>query len=144
MGLCARAYLAQPVNHRPDCSTVKPSPSTLPSAHHRFRLVTLRGAVDPDGDPVTLAIRAVTQDEPLRGFGTGNTAPDAARAARPNDVMLRAERSSRGDGRVYRVWFTATDGRGESCWGIVKVGVPRRTGATAIDSAPPSFNSFRP
>jgi hypothetical protein len=38
--------------------------------------------------------------------------------------MLRAERSGKGNGRVYQVDFTADDGQGGSCTGSVNVGVP--------------------
>jgi hypothetical protein len=60
-------------------------------------------------------------------------------------VRLRGERSGRGDGRVYRIHFTATDPQGASCSGTVTVGVPHDKGSgPAIDSAPPSYNSFLP
>jgi hypothetical protein len=57
-------------------------------------------------------------------------------------VLLRAERDVDGDGRVYRVSFTASDGLGGSCSGTTTVQVPRQ-GDTAADSAPPSYDSFR-
>jgi len=41
------------------------------------------------------------------------------------NVSVRAERSSHGNGRVYTIWFTASDGRGGSCDGSVQVCVPR-------------------
>jgi hypothetical protein len=43
-------------------------------------------------------------------------------------VFLRAERSGKGDGRVYRVHFTVRDTRGATCRGIVTVGVPHDQG----------------
>ena len=33
-------------------------------------------------------------------------------------------RAMSGDGRVYRIAFTVTDGRGEACTGVATVGVP--------------------
>jgi hypothetical protein len=57
-------------------------------------------------------------------------------------VRLRAERDNRGDGRVYRISFEAGDGNGGSCEGTATVGVPRRKNGPAIDSAPPSYDSF--
>jgi hypothetical protein len=135
---------AVPLNRPPDCSTVVASPNTLRPPNHALGLVTLSGATDPDGDAVTLTVTAVTQDEPLDGLGDGDTSPDARAGPRSNDVFLRAERSGRGDGRVYRVSFSASDGKGGSCSGTVKVGVSRSAGSTPIDSAPPSFDSFGP
>lgn len=44
-----------------------------------------------------------------------------------NDFELRAKREGRGNGRVYHVSFTASDGV-ESCTGTVQVGVPNSRG----------------
>jgi hypothetical protein len=134
------------INSPPDCSTAAATPRALHPPNHNLRLVTLSGATDPDGDTVSLAITTVTQDEPLNGLGDGDTSPDARAATQPNKVLLRAERSGRGNGRVYRVSFTGSDGNGGSCAGTVTVGVPRSMGAGAdpIDSAPPSLDSFGP
>jgi hypothetical protein len=135
-----------PPNEPPDCSTVTASPSTLWPPNHTFRLVTLTGATDPDGDEVTLTITGVTQDEPVNGIGDGNTSPDAQPGPSSNTVFVRAERSGRGDGRVYRISFTGADAAGGTCSGTVTVGVPhdRGKGSTPIDSAPPSYDSFGP
>lgn len=65
----------------------------------------------------------IGQDEPLTGLGSGNTCLDAAGVGTAIPV-LRAERAGKGDGRVYRVAFTADDGRGGQCTGTVRVCVP--------------------
>jgi hypothetical protein len=90
----------------------------------KFRLVSLSGATDPDGDALTLTITSVTQDEPLNSLGDGDTSPDAKAGTQSNNIFLRAERNGRGDGRVYRVSFTGSDGKGGSGSGTVAVGVP--------------------
>jgi hypothetical protein len=133
-----------PPNKPPDCSSVTASPATFWSPNHDLRLVTLTGATDPDGDPVALAITGVTQDEPLTGTGAGDTAPDALPGPTPSSVRLRAERAGGGNGRVYRIAFTVTDGSGGTCSGVATVSVPRDQTKPAIDSRPPSFNSFGP
>jgi Tol biopolymer transport system component len=126
----------------PDCSTVSASPASLLPANHQFRTVTLAGGTDPDGDPVSIEITGVTQDEPVRGQGD-QTAPDARRVGPPrNTVRLRAERKPGGDGRVYRIEFDGIDERGGFCSGTATVSVPRRSGEPATDSAPPSYDSF--
>ena len=84
---------------------------------------------------MTLSITGVTQDEP-----TGTT-PDAVLGPGSNSVRLRAERDGSGDGRVYRVSFEASDGRGGTCTGFATVGVRKGSGP-AVDSAPPSYDSF--
>jgi dipeptidyl aminopeptidase/acylaminoacyl peptidase len=128
-------------NQPPDCSGVTADRPLLRPPNHQFRLVGLRGASDPDGDPVTLQITAVTQDEPVR-TATDKKAPDARVTSSPSKVRLRAERDPQSDGRVYRIEFTASDGQGGQCDGTTAVEVPRLPGRPAVDSAPPSYDSF--
>jgi Calx-beta domain len=106
-----------PPNHAPDCSSVKPWPELLWSPNNRLRLVTLGGATDSDGDELAYEIRAVTQDE------GGRRQPDARHASASNQVWLRAQRWGKGDGRVYRIEYTASDGQA-SCDGTAVVQVP--------------------
>jgi hypothetical protein len=123
-------------NGPPDCDAVTSDRALLWPANRRFRTVTISGATDPDGDAVTLSITGVTQDEPVGGVR------DAAPTGEDSSVRLRAERDLARDGRVYRIAFEASDGQGGSCNGVVKVSVPRRRGVAAVDSAPPSYDSF--
>jgi hypothetical protein len=127
---------ADPPNTAPDCSGVQPSRNRLSAPNHKFRLVGLAGATDPDGDAVSYEIRSVTQDEPvLRG-------PDARRGERSDQVWLRAERRGKGDGRVYRIEYLAGDGHGNACDGTATVVVPHdRAHPAALDSGG-SFDSF--
>jgi hypothetical protein len=129
-------YAIDLANQPPDCGAVSARPAVLWPANRKLVRVKLRGAGDPDGDAVALRIDGITQDEPT---GKG----DAVRVRKPHKVLLRAERSRKGDGRVYRITFTATDDRGATCTGIVKVSVPRHRRRAAVDSAPPSYDSFR-
>lgn len=91
------------------------------------------GVTDPNGDVVTITITGITQDEPVDGKADGHTAPDGMGVGTPT-AAVRAERSGRGDGRVYAISFSADDGRGGTCQGVVNVSVPKRKGGTAIDS----------
>ncbi len=129
-------------NAAPDCSAVAPRPASLWPPNRRFHTVTLDGATDPDGDPLTLTITGVTQDEPVSGPGGRSTSPDARLGPASNEVQLRAERSGSGDGRIYRIAFTVADPHGGSCSGLVTVGVPHdRSGTPAVDSGD-SFDSL--
>jgi hypothetical protein len=122
-------------NQPPDCSGVTATPDTLWPPNHKFRNITLSGLTDPDGDPTTLTITGVTQDEPVNGVEDGDTAPDAAAGATASEVKLRAERSGIGDGRVYEISFTGTDAFGATCTGTVQVSVPlSNNGVPAVDS----------
>jgi dipeptidyl aminopeptidase/acylaminoacyl peptidase len=127
-------------NAPPDCAEVRATPDTLSPPNMMLVPVSLSGATDPDSDEVTITITGVTQDEPLAGQAD-KTSPDATSTPRPDQVKVRAERDPRGDGRVYRIAFTASDGIAE-CSGTSTVGVPRRLGVPAVDSAPPSYDSF--
>ena len=133
-----------PANRAPDCSGVSADSSVLWPPNHKLRAVTLSGATDPDGDLVSLSIDSVTQDEPVSGDRGGGKGTDAAAAEATNRVLLRAERDGVGDGRVYRVAFTGSDGRGGTCAGVAEVAVPHSRAGTAIDSAPPGYSSFGP
>jgi hypothetical protein len=131
----------QPIpNRAPDCSGVAASRPSLTTHNRRFVAVTLDGVTDPDGDPVSFSIDGVTQDEPVSGPGD-HTSPDAIVEA-SGEVRLRAERDPRGDGRVYRISFAASDGRGGQCSGTATVSVPRKKRTPAVDSAPPSYDSL--
>jgi Tol biopolymer transport system component len=126
----------QPIaNRSPDCSGVSADPSVLWPPNRRLRLVELAGASDPDGDSISLEITGVTQDERVTG------ARDAFRASE-SAVRLRAKRDPRGDGRVYRIAFMVTDAKGAECQGTATVSVARHKKEAAIDSAPPSYDSF--
>jgi hypothetical protein len=137
-------FSGQPTNRPPDCSSVRIGPTQLWPPNHRYVKVTASGAVDPDpGDLANLVIDAITQDEAVNGQGDGDTAPDAVLATPPADyAWVRAERSGRGDGRVYVLHYTATDKQGATCEGIATVSVPHDRGRDAI--APLSYDSLHP
>jgi dipeptidyl aminopeptidase/acylaminoacyl peptidase len=128
------------VNRAPDCSGVTASRPVLTTHNRRVVPVTVDGATDPDGDPVTLSVDGVTQDEPVTSPGDP-TSPDAVDEGE-GELRVRAERNPHGDGRVYRIAFTVADDRGGSCSGTATVSVPRKKRKPAVDSAPPSYDSF--
>ena len=116
----------------PACDSARASPSTLWPPNHALVPIDIVGVAGADGDPVTLTVTGVTQDEPTNGLGDGDTPVDAVLVR--DRLLLRAERAGRGDGRVYRVTFRADTAGGQSCTGSVTVGVPRDGKSTPIDS----------
>jgi hypothetical protein len=114
------------VNSPPDCSLAKPSSAQLWPPNHKMKAVSIVGVSDPENSQVTITILGVTQDEPTNGLGDGDTALDAV--IQGNKVLLRAERSGLGNGRVYRITFQADDGSGGVCTGTVTVCVPHDQG----------------
>ncbi len=87
---------------------------------------------DADGDPVTVTVTAVLQDERTDHTGDGKTCPDTTGAG-TSRVNLRAERSGQLDGRVYHVLFKAEDGRGGRCVNQVTVCVPHDNNRACVD-----------
>jgi hypothetical protein len=127
-----------PTNTPPDCSGVHASLSTLNNTG-KFIKVTLSGATDADGDALTYSIIGVTQDEKVVG-PPGTTSPDAMRATSSDSVLLRAERDPMGDGRIYTISYSVSDGE-DSCTDTTTVAVPRKKGEKAVLS-PASYDSF--
>ena len=126
--LTASAVADEGPNHAPDCSLVHASQTLLaPPADGGFRRIELLGATDPDADVLSVWVTSVRQDERVTGRGD-RTAPDAMSSPTPGWAYLRDERSRYGDGRVYSLSYYATDHRGGSCSGRVRVGVAKRAG----------------
>lgn len=128
-------------NQPPDCGGAAARPGELWPPSHRLVTVAVGGVTDPDGDPIAVTITGIAQDEPLKAVGAGNTCPDGAGVG-TSTARLRAERTGNpavpGDGRVYHVDFTASDGRGGTCSGTARVCVPhdQRPGHVCVDQGP--------
>jgi hypothetical protein len=138
-GFTSSAYVSVVVinwHTPPNVTNVHADVPVLWPPDHKMLPVQILGVVKPSDDKIT--ITGVTQDEPTNGLGDGDTPTDAiihhADAPNNDDVNLRAERSGRGDGRVYKVYFTVPDPE-QTAQGVVKVMVPhdKKTDA-AIDS----------
>jgi tetratricopeptide (TPR) repeat protein len=107
----------------PACAGVRPGVSELWPPNHKMLPVRILGL-----GTAAITILGVTQDEPVSGLGDGDTGPDAV--IQGGTVLVRAERSGTGNGRVYRIAFQATDGSA-SCTGLVRVVVPHGLGRNA-------------
>lgn len=123
------------INQPPDVSQARPSVTTLWPPNHNMMSVSILGITDPDGDSVSISINQIKQDEATNGTGDGDTCPDA-QGINTTTGQLRAERKGNGNGRVYTIYFTATDGRGGSTQGTVKVNVPKNQKSNAVDDGP--------
>lgn len=109
-------------NNAPNCAGASAEFSNGRPRAGSFAPVTINGVTDPDGDPVTITMTDVTQDEPLDGLGDGHTCPDAI--LMNGAVKVRVERAGTGNGRVYTIGFTAADDHGGSCVGSVDICIP--------------------
>jgi hypothetical protein len=143
-----RLFVADKLNHRivvlqlnalnqpPDCSEAYADPAVLWPPKHQLRSISIKNVVDPDGDVLSLGITGIVQDEPVNGLGDGDTSPDGGFSP----LQLRAERSGQGNGRVYRVNFTASDPSGLSCSAQVSVCVPKNQSSQCVGD-PVEFDS---
>jgi len=120
-------------NGNPVCTAAVTNPTRLWPPNHRFVTISITGVTDPDGDAVTLAINKIWQDESTLADGSGDTPIDGIILG--SSAQVRAERAGAGDGRIYQIFFTATDAMGGSCAGSATVGVPHdQSGQAVIDS----------
>ncbi len=128
-------------NAPPHCEGALPTVATIWPPNHKFVTVAVGNVTDPE-DPVTVVVTAVYQDEPTNGLGDGDTPTDAV-IQDHGAVLLRAERSGKGDGRVYHVFFEADDGFGGTCSGAVRVCVPHDVKRGCTDGGA-LFDATRP
>lgn len=115
-------------NAAPDCSQAVASPALVRSAGKKFQPISIGGVADPEGEPVSVVVTSIRQDEPIgKARGIPETCPDGAGIG-TDTALVRAERigtpANPGDGRVYQINFEATDDLGAACQGSVTVCVP--------------------
>jgi sugar lactone lactonase YvrE len=110
-----------------------------PPNHKKFQVAPINGVTDPEGDPITLVVTGILQDEHVDSTGDGQFSPDGVGVG-TSTASLRAERNghgnkAKGDGRVYQISFTASAGGG-TCTGTVLYTVPhdQGQGGAAVNS----------
>ena len=116
-GIFGQRYLP---NTSPVCTEAVASPSFLNSNDHAFKTININNLSDPDGDSLTVTVNEIYQDEQVNARGSGTTAPDGLGIG-TNAPEVRDEHIVFGNGRQYRINFTAEDGLGGSCTGMVFV-----------------------
>jgi CSLREA domain-containing protein len=116
---------------QPTCSagpvieSVTASPAVLWPPDHRIVPVTVTVQVTDACDPIpTCRLVSVRSNEAVDGLGDGNTAPDWHITGNLT-AGLRAERSARGNGRIYVLTVRCTDASGHGTEQSVTVAVPR-------------------
>ncbi len=93
---------------------------------------------DDVGDTITIVINSIMSDEETatqNGAGGVTKVPDAY-VSDTSTAFVRAKRLGVGNGRVYHIGFTASDGHGGTCQGTVKVAVPHSKNREAVDGGP--------
>lgn len=103
---------------------VTASPSVLWPANHKYVKVYPAVTVNDACIPTTkVEMVSVTSNEPDIGTGRGDLPNDIV-INQDATILLRAERSDRGSGRVYSITYAATDMAGNQTTGTAKVTVP--------------------
>ena len=104
------------------------SPDILWPPNHKMLPVSMDVSATDKCDPEPMyRITSVSSNEPEEGLGDGDTAPGWEITGDPT-VNLIAERSGRGDGRVYAITVQCIDASGNSSSGTVTVIVPHDRG----------------
>lgn len=110
----------------PSISSVTASPDVLWPANHKMVPVavdlTVTDACDENVADGCMIV-SLASNEPINGPGDGNTEPDYEITG-DLTLNLRAERSGKGDGRIYTVTVACTDASGNSSSNTVAVTVP--------------------
>jgi hypothetical protein len=108
----------------PVISNLIASPSVLWPPNHEMVPITLTVSASDncDSNPICQIV-SVISNEPENGLGDGDKAPDWEITGTLT-VNLRAERSGKGDGRVYTVKVRCTDNAGNFSDHTITVTVP--------------------
>jgi len=115
--------------------TLAPIPSTTilwPPNHEMVEVTIQANAADNSGLPLALSVE-IESNEAADGDGDGNTQPDFEVLDVDSEtgvvrVNLRAERSAKGDGRVYTVTLMATDTSGNAAEATIAIIAPHSKG----------------
>ena len=108
----------------PSFETLAVTPDVLWPANHKYVDVTATVTVGDNGEEIpAVSLVSVTSNEPDNGRGDGNTVNDIV-VEDDFTFRLRAERSGRGDGRIYSIKYRATDLCGNSTTATATVTVP--------------------
>jgi spore coat protein A len=120
-----------------------PKPTVANAVAEPFRLwppdlsmvpVKITGVTDSTGAPVAVHVTRVTQDEPIGACFDAQVVD--------GQLYLRRERQEGGNGRVYRVSFTAVTRGGGAADGTVLVRVPTKEGVRLAADDGQSYNSL--
>ena len=128
-----RKYVRGRVTSLSSADTVAPEVSValatqvLGSRNHALVDVGLSALIEDDRDAAPSVEVLVFSNEAEDTRGSGNTSSDALIGA-DGSVSLRAERSGRGDGRIYLVVVVATDNAGNTGFDCAAAVVPKSNG----------------
>lgn len=111
-------------NLPPIITSVIPGKEYLWPPDHKMHEIdiTIVSTENCPGNGVTCKVISVSSNEPVNDQGDGDTSPDW-QITGDNKVNLRAERSGKGDCRIYTITVECTDGSGNKSQGTTTVKV---------------------
>jgi Subtilase family len=110
----------------PDVTGASVSPNSLWPPNHQMIPVTVSYSTSDNCSAVSCVL-SVSSNEPVTGVGDGDSAPDWM-ILDERHVLLRAERSGKGSGRIYTIKIDCTDAAGNHTIKTVTVKVPKNQG----------------
>ena len=129
-----------PRGPKPTVATARAEPSRLWPPDLSMVPVNVTGVTDVAGAPVSIHVTGVTQDEPISRRAATDACVDAKVVG--GQLYLRRERQDRGNGRAYRVSFTAVNHEGVAADGTVLVRVPGKADENLVVDDGPVQNSL--
>ena len=123
-GNAAQQEITFAVDNMPPNLDVSVSPNLLWPANHKMVAVHPIIQVSDNLDLHSVVkLVSVTSNEPDNGLGDGDTANDIV--IQPDGtILLRAERSGKGNGRIYTITYSAQDAAGNITVKTITVLVP--------------------
>ncbi len=106
-------------------------PELWPPNHQMINVGLAAIAQDQCGGAEPISV-LVFSNESQNGTGDGNFAPDATNTS--GTLLLRAERSGNGNGRVYLIVVKSTDASGNTSFACTTAAVPHDQNASSVQS----------
>jgi hypothetical protein len=116
------------------CSVGRPMLRMIPKNNALVGVGFTVEATDACSGPLPAGVRVFADEDDEEPSGDGIFSPDAANIA-PGTLLLRNERRGDGDGRVYLIAVSATDGSGNGGVACCTATVPHSVKSSAIASA---------
>lgn len=128
----ASSSSCSPDQTAPSINSLSATPNVLWPPNHKFVPVSVSwNATDNCSAPVC-SISSVSSNEPVNGLGDGDTSPDWIITS-GSTLLLRAERSGLGTGRVYTITVSCRDAAGNVSSQVVTVSVPHDQGNNKVE-----------
>jgi hypothetical protein len=110
-------------DRKPPKLEIAVEPDVLSNPNGRFRAVQISGEVSDEDEVDDVYLAAVESSDP----GDRQDVAGARLGSFDDEVLLRAERSSSGDARRYRITFVAVDADGNRATATATVVVPEQS-----------------